>query len=104
MTQAYVCDAVRTPIGRYAGGLSPVRADDLAAIPMAELMRRNTNMDWSKIDDVYWLRQSGRRGQPQCRAWRCCWQGSCRSAGRHGQPALRVGHGGGQCRRPGDPL
>jgi 3-oxoadipyl-CoA thiolase len=54
MTQAYVCDAVRTPIGRYAGGLSPVRADDLAAIPMAELMRRNTNMDWSKIDDVYY--------------------------------------------------
>ena len=54
MTQAFICDAVRTPIGRYAGALSKVRADDLAAIPMAELMRRNTDMDWSQIDDVYY--------------------------------------------------
>jgi 3-oxoadipyl-CoA thiolase len=54
MTEAYVCDAVRTPIGRYGGALSKVRADDLAAIPMAELMRRNTDMDWSQIDDVYY--------------------------------------------------
>lgn len=54
MTQAFVCDAVRTPIGRYGGALAKVRADDLAAIPMAELMRRNTDMDWSQIDDVYY--------------------------------------------------
>ena len=54
MTEAYVCDAVRTPIGRYGGALSKVRADDLAALPLAELMRRNTDMDWSKIDDVYY--------------------------------------------------
>ena len=54
MTEAYVCDAVRTPIGRYGGALSKVRADDLAALPLAELMRRNTDMDWSQIDDVYY--------------------------------------------------
>jgi 3-oxoadipyl-CoA thiolase len=54
MTEAYVCDAVRTPIGRYGGALSKVRADDLAAIPLAELMKRNPDMDWSQIDDVYY--------------------------------------------------
>jgi 3-oxoadipyl-CoA thiolase len=54
MTEAYVCDAVRTPIGRYGGALSKVRADDLAALPLAELMKRNPDMDWSQIDDVYY--------------------------------------------------
>jgi 3-oxoadipyl-CoA thiolase len=54
MTEAYVCDAIRTPIGRYGGALSKVRADDLAAIPLAELMKRNPDMDWSQIDDVYY--------------------------------------------------
>ena len=54
MTEAFVCDAVRTPIGRYGGALSKVRADDLAAIPLAELMKRNPDMDWSQIDDVYY--------------------------------------------------
>ena len=52
MTQAYICDAVRTPIGRYAGALSSVRADDLAAIPIAELIKRNPKMDWGELDDV----------------------------------------------------
>ena len=54
MTEAYICDAVRTPIGRYGGALSKVRADDLAAIPMVELMKRNVDMDWNQIDDVYY--------------------------------------------------
>ena len=54
MTEAYVCDAVRTPIGRYAGALSKVRADDLAALPIQELMKRNPDVDWSQIDDVYY--------------------------------------------------
>ena len=54
MTEAYICDAVRTPIGRYGGALSKVRADDLAAIPMVELMKRNADMDWSRVDDVYY--------------------------------------------------
>lgn len=49
---AYICDAQRTPIGRYGGALSTVRADDLAAIPIAALIARNPNVDWSSLDDV----------------------------------------------------
>ena len=49
---AYILDAIRTPIGRYGGGLSSIRADDLAALPIAELVKRNSSIDWSKIDDV----------------------------------------------------
>ncbi len=50
--QAFVCDAVRTPFGRYAGALSSVRADDLGAVPIAALMARNARVDWAAIDDV----------------------------------------------------
>lgn len=50
--QAYICDAQRTPIGRYGGSLSAVRADDLAAIPIAALIARNPSVDWSRVDDV----------------------------------------------------
>jgi len=52
MTEAFICDYVRTPIGRYAGALSSVRADDLAAIPIRALIDRNPTVDWSEIDDV----------------------------------------------------
>ena len=52
MTQAFICDAVRTPIGRYAGALASVRADDLAAIPIAALKHRNSGIDWEQVDDV----------------------------------------------------
>lgn len=52
MNEAFICDAVRTPIGRYGGALSGVRADDLAAMPLTALMERNPNADWSKIDDL----------------------------------------------------
>jgi 3-oxoadipyl-CoA thiolase len=52
MTEAYICDAVRTPIGRYAGALSSVRADDLAAIPIRALIDRNPSVDWGDLDDV----------------------------------------------------
>ncbi|HEX8194235.1 MAG TPA: 3-oxoadipyl-CoA thiolase [Allosphingosinicella sp.] len=51
-SQAFICDAVRTPIGRYAGALSSVRADDLAAIPIKALMDRNAGVNWDEIDDV----------------------------------------------------
>jgi 3-oxoadipyl-CoA thiolase len=54
MTDAYICDAVRTPFGRYGGALSPVRTDDLATLPMAALMRRNPDVDWASVDDVYY--------------------------------------------------
>ena len=52
MTEAYICDYVRTPIGRYAGALSSIRADDLAAIPIKALIDRNLGVDWSELDDV----------------------------------------------------
>ena len=52
MVEAFICDAVRTPVGRYGGALSAVRADDLAAIPLVALMRRNQGVDWSKVDDL----------------------------------------------------
>ncbi len=52
MTEAFLCDAVRTPIGRYAGALAPVRVDDLAAIPLRALLDRNPSLDPSAIDDV----------------------------------------------------
>ncbi|SDD61327.1 acetyl-CoA C-acetyltransferase [Cupriavidus sp. YR651] len=52
MTDAFICDAIRTPIGRYGGSLSGVRPDDLGAVPLKALMARNPNLDWSAIDDV----------------------------------------------------
>ncbi|HEY0445366.1 MAG TPA: 3-oxoadipyl-CoA thiolase [Allosphingosinicella sp.] len=52
MTEAFICDAVRTPIGRYGGALAHVRADDLAAIPIAALIDRNRQVDWEALDDV----------------------------------------------------
>ncbi|MGH8170358.1 MAG: acetyl-CoA C-acyltransferase, partial [Steroidobacteraceae bacterium] len=52
MNTAYLCDAVRTPIGRYGGALSTVRTDDLAAIPIRALLSRQPNVDWGTLDDV----------------------------------------------------
>lgn len=54
MQEAYICDAVRTPIGRYGGSLSKVRADDLAAIPIKALIERNPSIDWKALDDVFY--------------------------------------------------
>ncbi|AOK27431.1 beta-ketoadipyl CoA thiolase [Burkholderia ubonensis] len=52
MTEAFLCDAIRTPIGRYGGALSGVRADDLGSVPLKALVERNRDVDWSAIDDV----------------------------------------------------
>ncbi len=52
MTGAYVCDAIRTPFGRYGGALAGIRADDLAALPIKALMERNRGVDWAAVDDV----------------------------------------------------
>jgi 3-oxoadipyl-CoA thiolase len=52
MTHAYICDAIRTPFGRYGGALSSVRTDDLGALPIAALMARNPKVDWGAITDV----------------------------------------------------
>jgi acetyl-CoA acyltransferase len=52
MTEAYICDYIRTPIGRFGGALSSVRVDDLGAIPLRALMQRNAGVDWQAVDDV----------------------------------------------------
>lgn len=52
MSQAFICDGVRTPIGRYGGALATVRADDLAALPLRALMERYPRLDWARVDDV----------------------------------------------------
>lgn len=52
MTEAYICDYIRTPVGRFGGSLSSVRADNLGAIPLKALMQRNTGVDWQAVDDV----------------------------------------------------
>jgi len=54
MNEAYLCDAIRTPIGRYGGSLAGVRADDLGALPIRALMDRNAGVDWASADDVYY--------------------------------------------------
>ena len=52
MAEAYICDGIRTPIGRYGGSLAQVRTDDLGAIPLKALMERNPNVDWAAVEDV----------------------------------------------------
>jgi len=52
LKEAFICDAVRTPIGRYGGALAPIRADDLAALPIKALMARHPGLDWSAVDDL----------------------------------------------------
>ncbi|MFW8566343.1 3-oxoadipyl-CoA thiolase [Orrella sp. 11846] len=52
MKEAFICDGIRTPIGRYGGSLAQVRTDDLGAVPIKALMERNPNVDWSRVDDV----------------------------------------------------
>ena len=61
METAYICDAIRTPIGRYGGTLAAIRADDLAAIPISALIKRNASVDWGAVDDVVYgcANQSG---------------------------------------------
>src|SRR5260370_8005172 len=54
MRDAFICDAVRTPIGRYGGVLAKVRTDDLAAVPIRALVRRNPQADWAALDEVFY--------------------------------------------------
>ncbi len=54
MSEAFICDAIRTPIGRYGGALASIRTDDLGAIPLKMLMERNKGVDWGALDDVYY--------------------------------------------------
>jgi len=52
MAEAYICDYIRTPVGRFGGALSSVRADDLGAVPLRALVERNQGVDWAAVDDV----------------------------------------------------
>ncbi|MEL7416604.1 MAG: beta-ketoacyl synthase N-terminal-like domain-containing protein, partial [Pseudomonadota bacterium] len=52
MPDAFICDYIRTPIGRFGGALAPVRTDDLGAIPLRALMERNDKVDWAAVDDL----------------------------------------------------
>ena len=52
LTNAYIIDAIRTPVGRFGGSLASVRADDLGAIPLKALMERNPSVDWEQVDDI----------------------------------------------------
>ncbi|MEO5758661.1 MAG: 3-oxoadipyl-CoA thiolase, partial [Mesorhizobium sp.] len=52
MAEAYICDYIRTPIGRFGGSLSSVRTDDLGAVPLKALLERNPGIDWQAVDDV----------------------------------------------------
>jgi acetyl-CoA acetyltransferase len=80
-SQAFICDAIRTPIGRYGGTLSGIRTDDLAALPIKALMARNPGVDWEQVEDVIYgcANQAGEDNRnvarmaacwPGCR-WRC---------------------------------
>ena len=53
MREVFICDAARTPIGRYGGALAKVRTDDLAAVPIKALVARNPKADWSRLDEVF---------------------------------------------------
>ena len=61
MREVFICDAARTPIGRYGGALAKVRTDDLAAVPIKALVARNPKADWSRLDEVFFgcANQSG---------------------------------------------
>lgn len=78
MSHAFIVDGVRTAIGNIGGSLSDVRADDLGARVISALMARNSGVDPAAIEDLIWLRQPGRRRQPQCGAnvgsagWAAC--------------------------------
>ena len=71
MTDAFICDAIRTPFGRYGGSLSPVRADDLGAVPIAALMHRNKSVDWQAVDDV-WYGCANQAGEDNRNVARMC--------------------------------
>ncbi len=74
----FICDAIRTPIGRFGGGLATVRADDLAAVPLRALVERNPGLDLAAIDEVFMAAPTRpARTTATSRAWPCCWP-ACR--------------------------
>ncbi len=80
MPEAFICDAIRTPIGRYGGTLAEVRTDDLGAIPMAALLERNAGLDPLAIDDIAYgcANQAGEDNRNVARMARCWPDCQCR--------------------------
>ena len=103
MPEAFICDAVRTPIGRYAGGLAKVRTDDLGAIPIKALMKRHPKVDWSALDEVYFgcANQAGEDNRNVARMALLLAGLPDSRAGHHRQPAVLVGAERGGPRRAG---
>jgi acetyl-CoA acetyltransferase len=90
--QAFICDAIRTPFGRYGGELSSIRADDLGAIPLKALMARNAKVDWQAVTDVIYgcANQAGEDNRNVARMAALLAGPAAGVAGRHGQPPLRL--------------
>jgi acetyl-CoA C-acetyltransferase len=82
MTQAFICDAQRTPFGRYGGALSSVRTDDLAALPIKALMARNPKVDWAAVADVIYgcANQAGEDNRNVARTCRALPSTGCAAA------------------------
>ena len=86
MNQAFICDAVRTPFGRFGGALATMRADDLAALPLKALLARNPGLDPSRIDDViFCCWPACRRACPGAPSTACAVPALTRSASRRGR-------------------
>ena len=97
MPDAFVCDYVRTPIGRYGGALSSIRTDDLGAVPLRALMERNT-LDWSDLDEVVFgcANQAGEDNRNVARM-SALLAGAARTGARHHhQSPVRIGPGRGR--------
>ena len=104
MTEVFICDYIRTPIGRFGGALSSVRADDLGAIPLRALMATNAGVDWEAVDDVIFgcANQAGEDNRNVARMSLLLAGLPVGVSGHDDQPALRLGHGCGHRRRPRD--
>ena len=92
MPEAFICDAMRTPIGRYGGALAKVRTDDLAAVPIKALMERHPKVDWSRLDEVYFgcANQAGEDNRNVARMALLLAGLPDIDPGHHRQPAVRV--------------
>ena len=100
MRDVFICDAVRTPIGRFGGSLAKVRADDLAAAPIKALMAKHPNLDWAQVDEVFFgcANQAGEDNRNVARM-AALLAPADRGRRRHHQPPVRLGprcrgHGG----------
>ncbi len=106
MTEAFICDYIRTPIGRFGGSLAHVRPDDLAALPLKALMQRNAGVDWAAVDDLFYgcANQAGEDNRNVGRM-ALLLAGTARNHPcKYDQPPLRVRHGCSNYRCKGHPF